>query len=414
MRGKKHSKYKLNNQGMSLIEVMVAVVILALVTGPLLHSFVTAAKFNVRSKERQRITSAAQSIMEGFKAYNIDQIAYQFNGLSDFNVYTGMVGSVWEEPMEDRDGDGSFDTYIFCMQNITFEGALYDARVRVTPNAGTVSTTTLAAPPQMNDYLDAVYKQSSYDDGLAYTNILDRVLVELISHEEYYSEYTLDDLETEKIKIHKITNVNITKDPTNADINFVRIDTVYDYEVEDHPFYRADGTPDTFDLSDSYTASPITIYDNTATVGNGAKLENIYLYYYPAYKNNYTGIRIDKETIKINNTTGIEKNIFLIKQLNKALTPAELNTCENSYNPRIIESGDGIQLYHNLYSNLSDPGGTYGTVDMNVVHEHSDILPMESKVLVYDVQVSVYEQGAAAMGFAGAPLLALDGSMNDD
>lgn len=432
-----HGKSKLNNKGMSLIEVMVAVIILALVTGPLLHSFVTAAKFNVRSKERQRVASAAQSIMEGFKAYNLDQICYQFNNLSTLYVYSdSSVGSVWEKESEHKDEYGNLVTstsarkegekniftpptsnsYTFCMQNIDFEGTFYDAKVTVSPNAGAASTASLAAPTQMNAYLDAVYKQPSYDDSLAYTDILSGVLTELRSRDEYYpdEEYVAADLETDKITVQKITNINITRDPSNADIQFVNIENIYEYKVTDYPYYKADGSLDTFDKNfDPIARSPVLVYDNTSTVGNGAKLENIYVYYYPAYKNSLPGVEIASEKININNGTGVEKKVFLIKQYNESFS-STLNTCENSYTPQINESGDGIKLYHNLYTNLSDPSGTVGTVDMNVVHETSDILPTESKVLVYDVHVSIYKQGEAAAGFTDSPLLTLDGSMNDD
>ena len=69
---------KLNNRGMSLIEILVAIIILAVVTGPLLHSFVTAIKLNSKAKEQQRVITAAQSIMEGFKAYTLEELCMQF------------------------------------------------------------------------------------------------------------------------------------------------------------------------------------------------------------------------------------------------------------------------------------------------------------------------------------------------
>ncbi|MDE6129037.1 MAG: type II secretion system GspH family protein, partial [Lachnospiraceae bacterium] len=91
----RHRKQKLNNKGLSLVEILVAVVILALVTGPLLHSFVSAARYNQRAKERQRTTTAAQSVMEGFKAFDLEELCWQFSGdpAHPFRVYSGATGS---------------------------------------------------------------------------------------------------------------------------------------------------------------------------------------------------------------------------------------------------------------------------------------------------------------------------------
>ncbi|HKM35807.1 MAG TPA: hypothetical protein VJY54_13855, partial [Lachnospiraceae bacterium] len=241
------------------------------------------------------------------------------------------------------------------------------------------------------------------------------VLAELKSREKYYTYDTVSQLQTDKIKINKTTNINITKDLTNADINKVTIETVYDYSVSNYPYNKSDGSLDTFDKTFTSLSSLFVMYDNSATVSNGAKLENIYVFYYPAYNSSDTGVRINSETININNNTGVEKKVYLIKQVNGYLTPGQRETCENSYTPQINNSGDSIQLYHNLNTNLANPSGTVGAVDNNVVNSHTDILPTDTKVLVYDVQISIYEQGAAASNFTAAiPLLTLDGSMNDD
>ena len=78
---------------MSLIEILVAIMILTVVTGPLLHSFVTAIKLNAKAKEKQRVTTAAQSIMEGFKAYTLEELCLQFynsQGIDDPSPDTGL------------------------------------------------------------------------------------------------------------------------------------------------------------------------------------------------------------------------------------------------------------------------------------------------------------------------------------
>ncbi len=66
----------INNSGMTLVELMIAVVILAVIVVPLLHAFVSASNVSRQAKERLRVTTAAQDIMEGLKAETLESFAY--------------------------------------------------------------------------------------------------------------------------------------------------------------------------------------------------------------------------------------------------------------------------------------------------------------------------------------------------
>lgn len=434
------SSKKLNNAGMSLIEVLVAVIILALVTGPILSSFVSALKYNSKAKEKQRVTTAAQSIMEGFKAYDIEELCWQFNGVHPFMVVAG-TGSFAENPISDHvlDGviaaDGIFDTsimtaptgeqvfvpapdnrYEFVLQNIAFESALFDARVTVAPHVaadGLAGVQTITEMETMNGYLDAVYKQSAGTDAAMYAQVLAEVLDELNDKDEIY-EYELENLDKDKISVTKETYINIT---TSGGVDKVTVECRYYYTVTDYPYFDEEGLEDTFSLPEEgmptdYLSVPVTtVYDNTNTASNGAKLEDVYCYYYPSY-GNVDGTRIGSDTIYINNSTGVARNVYLVKQVNTSLSNGQLFTCESSYMPDIIGSGS-INLYHNLYENLASPGSAVGTVDLSGVNSVTELVGSGSAVLLYDVQVAVYEPGAAAAGFTATPLLVLEGSMND-
>ena len=69
----------LNNKGLTLVELLIAIVVLAIIVVPLLHAFITSARINAKSKEKLRLTQIAQDIMEGLKAYTLEDIAYEFN-----------------------------------------------------------------------------------------------------------------------------------------------------------------------------------------------------------------------------------------------------------------------------------------------------------------------------------------------
>ena len=72
-------KRRINNKGMSLVELMIAITILAIITVPLLHAFVSSARINRKAKQTQRLTTIGQDIMEGLKAYSVEDLAYEFD-----------------------------------------------------------------------------------------------------------------------------------------------------------------------------------------------------------------------------------------------------------------------------------------------------------------------------------------------
>ena len=48
---RKKFRIRMDNNGLSLVELLIAVVILAVIVAPLLHAFVTAARVNAISKK---------------------------------------------------------------------------------------------------------------------------------------------------------------------------------------------------------------------------------------------------------------------------------------------------------------------------------------------------------------------------
>ncbi len=65
------SKRKLNDRGMSLVEVIISITILSVVVVPVMHALTSAAYYNLKARNRQNVTFAAESLMEAFKGYDI-------------------------------------------------------------------------------------------------------------------------------------------------------------------------------------------------------------------------------------------------------------------------------------------------------------------------------------------------------
>lgn len=65
-------RFKLNNKGVSLVEVLVTVAIVAIVAAPLLNSFLNAVSANNSARIVQNGTSVAQDMSEMFKVFSVE------------------------------------------------------------------------------------------------------------------------------------------------------------------------------------------------------------------------------------------------------------------------------------------------------------------------------------------------------
>jgi prepilin-type N-terminal cleavage/methylation domain-containing protein len=80
----KKMKYKPNDKGFSLVEVIVSITLLAIILVPLLNYFVSSAKYSSKAKTNQKAVVLAQSILEQCKDKSIDEIALSFHTDTDF------------------------------------------------------------------------------------------------------------------------------------------------------------------------------------------------------------------------------------------------------------------------------------------------------------------------------------------
>ena len=111
MRMEEHKKRKLNNRGFSLVELIVAVAILAIIVLPLLRAFVVSANTNAKAKERLRTTEVGQNIMEGLTASKLEEVAGMFNYPGTNNENLTIVGDTSgvsvQEMVATLQGDGT-------------------------------------------------------------------------------------------------------------------------------------------------------------------------------------------------------------------------------------------------------------------------------------------------------------------
>ncbi len=89
MEKKDHCRYT-NSYGFTLLEVLIAVIIMAIVSIPLVHSFASAARTSSRARLKMRATNAAENIMEDLKAMSLEEIVEKYG--DDSVTYPNKAG----------------------------------------------------------------------------------------------------------------------------------------------------------------------------------------------------------------------------------------------------------------------------------------------------------------------------------
>ena len=106
---KNTERRQLNNEGFSLIELLIAIVILSIIVVPLLHSFVTSARTNAKSRNTMHATAIAEDVMEQFEAHTLEEMADTYETATP----TDFTNNVQRDVSLDVDGDGAAEDGIW-------------------------------------------------------------------------------------------------------------------------------------------------------------------------------------------------------------------------------------------------------------------------------------------------------------
>lgn len=433
MRQKKGSDRKLNNKGMSLVEVLVAMMILAVASVGFMKCFTYASGYNQRSREKQHALTLAQSIMESFKAYDMSSIYDQFSGAETFRIYDmAAVGGA-------SYGASGFGNY--SMSNVSYNGYNYDVEISVSdvpaPEINNPNMVIKADMPSIaapNQFSDAFFVQN-------YTGEMRQILEwvwDVIDADANGSSYPglreyldtvypggkntfVSSVDKSLVNVsNRIIKVRIDFDGTKTTVT-VQID--YKFSIGTFSYVDLTGTSAsynngasmtrTFSMFGSFEPANYLCYDSST------ELENVYIYYYPAYSRldpYHSWFKCTQDTIDIQNNTGSVKNVFLIKQQLNVPNPASaLLEAETWYKPDVKRTGGAeVNLYHNLKRNLADVDGADLTnIDSHITgftdpSSSNDFLwyMEDNKTLVYNIKIDVKPAGS------GDLLYTLEGSAN--
>lgn len=455
MKNLKNKRVKLNNAGMSLVELLIAMAIMAVAIIPLLFAFVNMAKYNGRARELQQTTVLAQTVMENCKAYSYETIEGQILSTGTFLPGVSVTSA-------DQVGT------TFHMINVPLENQKYDVELQFTPrgiNGDSTTSFDLIDTKSMNPYLDAVFTAQGSK------TIVEDITAAECDHNAYLAAFekisaaialqTKNELgDANKVTLSTSYIENSFKDSTDPNYGSFsikreiyihlwpsgavdRIDVTYRYTFllnggkYTYEYVDAAGDPKDYVWSYSGTENEIeyhfSIYNNY-DYEDSAKVENVYFFYYPAYQGNLSMYPFISDYIQVSNDlkdeTGNQRemNVYLIKQKNPAYTDTNLGILESNYQVSVkgwnsYGTDPKVNVYHNFDENLGDlsttalsPGWFTNITTANT--DYVDEYNVSDDTLMYDVNIKIYDAGSYNLGAhaynAGVqPVLTMDGTALD-
>lgn len=362
-----------DDRGYTLVEIITAVVIFALVVFPLLNSFVSVARLNWKAKKEMEATEIAENTMESIKAASMEEL------LGSSEAYTDGAGGILmnedgtpKMKIEVDKSNESAGQYTIYYNQCDINGNTYRAVAKM--DAGAYRKAEESDPDQYNDIGVAdVATMSDQTDAFFVQDLLSDT--EAADH--FGNQSTTYAAMTRDI----VVDIQAVSGKTN-----VVVSVNYEYGGSTYA-----------------TSENICVY-------SGTRLENVYVFFQPMYTSNGGAA---KEKIQINNEANLPLHVYLVKQAYSSATAAQ----ERNYRVAVdVDEPNRTEFFQDgayevltdLQTNLDKAqnqlsvtyggfprmniGGTSLDADQLVGVDTDTSLVKENKEdRIYSVEISVYE-----------------------
>lgn len=335
---------------MSLVEIIVAVVILSVAVAPLLYTFVYTTNFNVKAKTKQRAINAATSVMETFKSYRLEESKRRFIA-QDFLKDNAAT---YTAPTTDPE-DGIING-IWTITGMTFSDGTGDTKpydVTITVAAG--NTDNVVDTPLYDPSQDVLFVEDPADSFDPY-KVVDKII-----GPGRTSNLDVDTSKVSNVDIHREINISIDS-ASSVTVNY-SFECTFAWDSQSRTVFWDYNNDPKLQMVLSPTAptdelgNPLTDeYGNTISAG---ALRNLFFYFYPAYKDRFKPeetyvVRIGQDEIHFKNSYQ-PTNVFLFKQKNNAKSISDLKNSETTYRVKIVNDGvsNKVDVFDAVHVNLA-------------------------------------------------------------
>lgn len=375
-----------DNRGFSLVELLVGITILAMITVPLLHTFVISAGTAARSGQLGDATLAAQNVAESVEAASLTTLratpGAALGGVSaGFYSYDGSAYTADASPQPDR-----ADAYYIGVSNIQSGASTFNAMV--TLKADDAYAAMNAQDITSYSPMDAVLAQSSQaeDDPDQIIQAAFQSEANVVSNGSY-------SLNGRSRSVTLDAELSEDGQTLSATVTYAYVYT-YSYDREEYDDF---GNVQIIHISNATFQDSLvyTLFPRGYDMSDGAPM--LYLLYYPWYGSGAP------DKITVNNPDNVLFTLFLVKQCDPDYTNAGLQAAESTYAANLYlrqtcGSADGAVIYSNAAQNLvtGDPigGVTYHIYQGSYLYVNGtfsgELVQKSPENRMYEVTVDLY------------------------
>lgn len=278
MNAVKQEKTK-KNSGFSLVEVLIAMAILAFCVAPLLQAFAASGRNNAQARATMNATTVAENVMEEIKAV----------GVETYGTDSGTTVNI---------GGKNLAVYSSTISNYSYDGKNYQVEAVMTPSTekyedagGTdkqFNAQDVTKLYSMDRETDAIYVQDNDELNQAVSDYVSRNI-----------DKTWATVEANAVTQYKFIVESIATHGSIQDKAAVQVT------------YTSGGE----NLADGGVATTVKLFDSMQT---GQRLKNLYIFYVPSKSNE----------IIIENRNNISLQVYLVRQGSTA-KPVGISVVEN-------------------------------------------------------------------------------------
>ena len=391
---KKKKMIKCNNRGFTLIELIIAIAMLAVITIPLLSYFSDAAKHNAQNRRKHNASIEAQNILESLKSTSYS--------LNDESVVLTNDSS-WVSDVAQAVANGDYT--LKKKDTVNIDNAHFTVTAKITPYTQRLNTDSTVA----KDYEKSVIgTMDTSKDVLIADRGTVRVMAKeyfMAAHQSYCDGHSLTPNLTESIvdKCLDCTIIITAKQDTSKTSN-TRITAELKYTFSDT---RNGGVyPAGIDGSTSYKDTV-----NSTSIPKD-KLENIYLFYSPTIISGVSTITDNVVLVSDDDFNNVAQggntspvNLYIVAQNSvnyntaDADVPAGYQKRAQIYTVSISTestSGSGKGYFGakvgRIYANLAGGDDKIASSDLTATPQYS-LVDKEDVARLADIEVNVYQEG---------------------
>lgn len=304
---------KLNNKGTSLIELLIAVAIVAIIAAPFVGAFVTATTVNTKSRHKEEATTVATNVMEDIRGKSIAAVM----GYQEFQYEADGVTIKKDAEGKPMKNIVTPEKYMESVSMVDISDGLNAAGITTaTGTMGYYTCFDVADLTTVNgqEYIVKAYLDPNYSDSAEagedpdvdeYTDYNKFEMANIYAMSNNYDGFFVMGETMDDSAVSLFSNGNNVLDVIENMTRNIQIDIKQKTESGVVKTYAYSKVSYTYKGKTKTISDTKPIYTNT---DGSATLRNIYVFFNPRYKGK------DKEMITITNHNQVPCNVYLVKE----------------------------------------------------------------------------------------------------